>query len=126
MLFDGSFHAVDSSEMAFSIAASTALKAGVLKASPAILEPIMRVEVVTPADYTGGVVGDLSRRRGTIEGMDDSPAGKIVRAQVPMAEMFGYSTHLRSATQGRATYTMEFSRYQIVPDGITEGIIKKA
>ena len=126
VLFDGSFHAVDSSEMAFSIAASTALKAGVLKASPAILEPIMRVEVVTPADYTGSVVGDLSRRRGTIEGMDESPAGKIVRAQVPMAEMFGYSTDLRSATQGRATYTMEFSRYQIVPDGIAEGIIKKA
>jgi len=103
-----------------------ALKAAVMKSEPAILEPMMVVEVVTPEDYLGDVVGDLNRRRGVIEGMNESPAGKIVRAVAPMAEMFGYSTDLRSATQGRATYTMEFSRYQIVPDGIAEGIIKKA
>ena len=125
-LFDGSFHEADSSEMAFEIAGSTALKAGALKASPALLEPVMKVEVVTPDDYMGDVVGDLNRRRGVIEGIDEGPAGKIIRAAVPMAEMFGYSTNLRSATQGRATYTMEFVRYQIVPDGIAEGIIKKS
>jgi elongation factor G len=125
-LLDGSYHEVDSSEMAFKIAGSMALKAAVTKAYPAILEPLMQVEVVTPEDYMGQVVGDLSRRRGVIEGMDEGPAGKIVRAVVPMAEMFGYSTDLRSATQGRATFTMEFSRYQVVPDGIAEGIIKKA
>jgi elongation factor G len=125
-LVDGSYHEVDSSEMAFKIAGSMALKAAVANANPAILEPLMQVEVVTPEDYMGDVVGDLSRRRGVIEGMDESPAGKIVRAVVPMAEMFGYSTDLRSATQGRATFTMEFSRYQVVPDGIAEGIIKKA
>jgi elongation factor G len=125
-LFDGSYHEVDSSELAFKIAGSMALKSAVTKARPAILEPLMQVEVVTPEDYMGHVVGDLSRRRGVIEGMDERPAGKIVRAIVPMAEMFGYSTDLRSATQGRATFTMEFSRYQVVPDGIAEGIIKKA
>ena len=125
-LFDGSFHETDSSEMAFEIAGSTALKAGALKADPALLEPVMKVEVVTPDDYMGDVVGDLNRRRGVIEGIDEGPAGKIIRAAVPMAEMFGYSTDLRSATQGRATYTMEFVRYQIVPDGIAEGIIKKS
>ena len=125
-LIDGSFHAVDSSEAAFRIAGSMALKAGVLKARPALLEPIMKVEVVTPEDYLGDVIGDLNRRRGIIGSIDQSPAGKIVRAEVPMAEMFGYSTDVRSATQGRATYTMEFSRYQIVPDGIAEGIVKKA
>ena len=86
----------------------------------------MKVEVVTPEDYLGDVIGDLNRRRGTIGSIDQSPAGKIIRAEVPMAEMFGYSTDVRSATQGRATYTMEFSRYQIVPDGIAEGIVKKA
>ncbi len=125
-LFDGSFHAVDSSEAAFRIAGSIALKSGVLKAKPALLEPIMKVEVVTPEDYLGDVIGDLNRRRGTIGSIDQGPAGKIVRAEVPMAEMFGYSTDVRSVTQGRATYTMEFSRYQIVPDGIAEGIVKKA
>ena len=125
-LFDGSFHDADSSEMAFEIAASTALKAGALEADPALLEPIMNVEVVTPEEYMGVVVGDLNRRRGVIEGMGEGRAAKIIRAAVPMAEMFGYSTDLRSATQGRATYTMEFSRYQIVPDGIAEGIIKKS
>ena len=125
-LMDGSFHAVDSSEAAFRIAGAMALKAAVLRARPALLEPIMKVEVVTPEDYLGDVIGDLNRRRGTIGSIDQSPAGKIVRAEVPMAEMFGYSTDVRSATQGRATYTMEFSRYQIVPDGIAEGIVKKA
>jgi elongation factor G len=125
-LFDGSFHEADSSEMAFEIAGSTAMKAGVLKADPALLEPVMRVEVATPDDYLGDVVGDLNRRRGLIEGIDEGPAGKIIRAAVPMAEMFGYSTSLRSATQGRATYTMEFVRYQIVPDEIAEGIVKKS
>ena len=125
-LFDGSFHAVDSSEVAFRIAGSMALKAGVLKAKPALLEPIMKVEVVAPEEYLGDVIGDLNRRRGGIGSIDQGPAGKIVRAEVPMAEMFGYSTDVRSATQGRATYTMEFSRYQVVPDGIAEGIVKKA
>jgi elongation factor G len=125
-LFDGSFHEVDSSEMAFKIAGSMALKAGALKAKPVLLEPIMKVEVVTPEEYMGDVVGDLNRRRGMIEGMDENPAGKIVRADVPLAEMFGYSTDLRSASQGRANYTMEFCRYQIVPDSIAEAIIKKA
>ena len=124
-LFDGSFHEVDSTEVAFRIAGSMALKAGVSKAKPALLEPIMKVEVVTPEDNLGDVIGDLNRRRGTIESIDQSPAGKIVRAEVPMAEMFGYSTNVRSATKGRATYAMEFSRYQIVPDGIAEGIVKK-
>jgi elongation factor G len=126
VLFDGSFHEVDSSETAFRLAGSIALKAGVLKARPALLEPIMKVEVVTPDDYLGDVIGDLNRRRGGIGNVDQSHAGKVVRAEVPLAEMFGYSTELRSATQGRATYTMEFSRYQIVPDGIAEGIVKKA
>jgi elongation factor G len=125
-LFDGSFHEVDSSEMAFKIAGSMAMREGALKASPVLLEPIMKVEVVTPEEYMGDVVGDLNRRRGMIEGMDENPAGKIVRALVPLAEMFGYSTDLRSASQGRASYTMEFSKYQEVPDNIAQGIIKKA
>jgi elongation factor G len=124
-LFDGSFHEVDSSEMAFKIAGSMALKAGALKAKPVLLEPIMAVEVVTPEDYMGDVVGDLNRRRGLINGMDENPSGKIVRADVPLAEMFGYSTDLRSATQGRASYTMEFKRYADVPDNIAQAIIKK-
>jgi elongation factor G len=124
-LFDGSFHEVDSSEMAFKIAGSMALKAGALKAKPVILEPIMAVEVVTPEDYMGDVVGDLNRRRGLINGMDENPSGKIVRADVPLSEMFGYSTDLRSATQGRASYTMEFTRYADVPDNIAQAIIKK-
>lgn len=124
-LFDGSFHEVDSSEMAFKIAGSMALKEAALKARPAILEPIMSVEVVTPDDYMGDVVGDLNRRRGIILGMDENPAGKIIRAAVPLSEMFGYSTDLRSATQGRATYTMEPLKYAEVPDSIAQGIIKK-
>ena len=124
-LYDGSFHEVDSSEMAFKIAGSIALKDGALKAKPVLLEPIMSVEVVTPEDYMGDVVGDLNRRRGIIGGMDENPAGKIVRAEVPLASMFGYSTDLRSATQGRATYTMEFGKYAEVPDSIAEGIINR-
>ena len=124
-LYDGSFHEVDSSEIAFKIAASTALKEGALKARPVLLEPIMSVEVVTPEEYMGDVVGDLNRRRGMIGGMDENPAGKIVRADVPLASMFGYSTDLRSATQGRATYTMEFSKYAQVPDSVAEGIINR-
>ncbi|CEG58177.1 elongation factor G [Legionella fallonii] len=124
-LFDGSFHEVDSSEMAFKIAGSQCFKQGALKAKPVLLEPIMAVEVVTPEDYMGDVMGDLNRRRGLVQGMEDSPAGKIVRAEVPLAEMFGYSTDLRSATQGRATYTMEFSKYAEAPTNIAEAIIKK-
>jgi elongation factor G len=125
-LYDGSYHEVDSSEMAFKIAGSMALRDGALKARPVLLEPVMKVEVVTPEDYMGDVVGDLNRRRGIIEGMDENPAGKIVRSEVPLSEMFGYATDLRSATQGRANYTMEFSKYQEVPDSIAEGIIKRA
>lgn len=124
-LFDGSFHEVDSSEMAFKIAASQCFKQGALKAKPVLLEPIMQVEVVTPEDYMGDVMGDLNRRRGMVQGMEDSPAGKVVRAEVPLAEMFGYATDLRSATQGRATYSMEFSRYAEAPTNIAEAIIKK-
>ena len=123
-LFDGSFHDVDSSEMAFKIAGSMALKKGALEADAALLEPIMKVEVVTPEDYMGDVMGDLNRRRGLVQGMDDSPMGKVVRAEVPLAEMFGYSTDLRSATQGRATYTMEFDKYAIVPGNVADAIIK--
>ncbi len=124
-LYDGSFHEVDSSEMAFKIAGSMAMRDGALKARPVLLEPIMNVEVVTPEDYMGDVVGDLNRRRGIIGGMDENPAGKIIRSDVPLAEMFGYSTDLRSATQGRATYTMEFARYAEVPDSIAESIINR-
>ncbi|GGI83604.1 elongation factor G [Legionella impletisoli] len=124
-LFDGSFHEVDSSEMAFKIAGSQCFKQGALKATPVLLEPIMKVEVVTPEDYMGDVMGDLSRRRGMVQGMDESPAGRVIRAEVPLAEMFGYSTDLRSATQGRATYTMEFAKYAEAPANIAEAIIKK-
>jgi elongation factor G len=124
-LYDGSFHEVDSSEMAFKIAGSMALKTGALEARPVLLEPIMAVEVVTPEDYMGDVVGDLNRRRGIIAGMDENPAGKIVRADVPLAEMFGYSTDLRSATQGRANYTMEFAKYAEIPDSIADAIINR-
>ncbi|MGE0373031.1 MAG: elongation factor G [Gammaproteobacteria bacterium] len=125
-LFDGSYHDVDSNEMAFKIAGSMAFKDGVRKADPVILEPIMKVEVVTPEDYMGDVMGDLNRRRGIIQAMEDAPAGKIVRAEVPLAEMFGYATSLRSATQGRATYTMEFTRYSEAPNSVAEAVIKKA
>ena len=125
-LHDGSFHEVDSSEMAFKIAGSMAMREGAVRANPVLLEPIMSVEVVTPENYMGDVVGDLNRRRGMIEGMDENPAGKIVRAFVPLAEMFGYATDLRSASQGRATFTMEFARYAEVPDNIAQGIIRKS
>jgi elongation factor G len=124
-LFDGSYHEVDSSEMAFKIAGSQCFKQGAQKANPVLLEPIMSVEVVTPEDYMGDVMGDLSRRRGMVQGMDESPAGRVIRAEVPLAEMFGYSTDLRSATQGRATYTMEFAKYAEAPSNIAEAIIKK-
>ena len=124
-LFDGSFHDVDSSEMAFKIAGSLALKKGALEADPALLEPIMKVEVVTPEDYMGDVMGDLNRRRGMVQGMSDSPSGKVVNAEVPLAEMFGYSTDLRSRTQGRATYTMQFDSYQQVPGAIADEIVKR-
>ena len=122
-LFDGSFHDVDSSEMAFKIAGSLALRKGALEANPALLEPIMSVEVVTPEDYMGDVMGDLNRRRGMVQGMEDSASGKVIDAEVPLAEMFGYATDLRSATQGRATFTMEFLKYAEVPGNIAEGII---
>ena len=125
-LYDGSYHDVDSSEMAFKIAGSMAFKEGALKANPALLEPIMKVEVVTPEDYMGDVMGDLNRRRGMVQGMEDAPTGKIIRAEVPLAEMFGYATDLRSATQGRATYTMEFEKYAEAPNNIAEAVIKKA
>lgn len=124
-LFDGSYHEVDSSEMAFKIAGSQCFKAGALKASAVLLEPIMKVEVITPEDYMGDVVGDLNRRRGIIQGMDDSVSGKHVKAEVPLSEMFGYATDLRSATQGRATYTMEFTRYSEAPASIAESVIQK-
>ena len=124
-LFDGSYHDVDSSEMAFKIAGSIGFKDGALKANPVLLEPIMKVEVVTPEDYMGDVVGDLNRRRGVIQGMDESPAGKLVNAEVPLAEMFGYATDLRSLSQGRATYTMEFLKYMEAPANIAEAVIKK-
>ncbi len=123
-LYDGSFHDVDSNEMAFKIAGSMAFKQGVLKAHPALLEPIMKVEVTTPEDYMGDVMGDLNRRRGVVQGMGDSPAGKEIQANVPLAEMFGYSNDLRSATQGRATYSMEFNHYFEAPANIADAIIK--
>ena len=123
-LYDGSYHDVDSNVMAFRIAGSMALREAANRANPVLLEPVMSVEVVTPEEYMGDVVGDLNRRRGLIDGMDENPAGKIIRSSVPLGEMFGYSTDLRSATQGRATYTMEFSRYEEVPNNIAEGIKK--
>ncbi|MEJ2633002.1 MAG: elongation factor G [Acidihalobacter sp.] len=125
-LFDGSYHDVDSSEMAFKIAGSMGFKEGALKASPALLEPIMKVEVVTPEEYMGDVMGDLNRRRGLVQGMDDAAAGKIIRAEVPLAEMFGYATSLRSATQGRANYSMEFEKYAEAPSNVADAVIKKA
>jgi elongation factor G len=124
--FDGSYHDVDSNEMAFKIAASMGVKEGARKADPVLLEPMMKVEVVTPEDYMGDVIGDLNRRRGLVQGMEDGPSGKIVRAEVPLAEMFGYATDLRSQTQGRAGYSMEFSRYAEAPNSVAEAVIKKA
>jgi elongation factor G len=124
-LYDGSYHEVDSSEMAFKIAGSMAFKNAAIKADPVLLEPLMKVEVVTPEDYMGDVMGDLNRRRGIVQGMDDSPAGKIINAHVPLSEMFGYATDLRSQTQGRATYTMEFDHYAEAPASVADEIIKK-
>ena len=124
-IFDGSFHDVDSSEMAFKIAGSMALKKGALEADAALLEPIFSVEVVTPEEYMGDVMGDLNRRRGVVQGMEDTVAGKVITAEVPLAEMFGYSTDLRSATQGRANYTMEFEKYAEVPGNVADAIINK-
>jgi elongation factor G len=124
-LYDGSYHDVDSSEMAFKIAGSMGFREGAQKASPVLLEPIMKVEVVTPEDYMGDVMGDLNRRRGILQGMDDAAAGKIIRAEVPLSEMFGYATDLRSATQGRATYSMEFKKYAEAPANVAQAIISK-
>ena len=123
-LFDGSYHDVDSNEMAFKIAGSMGFKEGFRRARPVLLEPIMKVEVVTPEEYSGDVIGDLNRRRGQIMGMDDSPAGKAITAEVPLSEMFGYATTVRSMSQGRATFTMEFAKYLEVPPNIADGIIK--
>ena len=123
-LYDGSFHDVDSNEMAFKIAASQALKKYAPQAQPVLMEPMMKVEVVTPEVNMGDVMGDLNRRRGIVQGMEDMPSGKTINAQVPLGEMFGYATDLRSATQGRATYSMEFSEYAEAPASIAEAVIK--
>jgi elongation factor G len=125
-LYDGSYHEVDSSESAFKMAGSFAFQDGAKKANPAILEPMMRVDVITPEEYMGDVMGDLNRRRGTIQGMEDIPGGKGMHAEVPLSEMFGYSTDLRSATQGRANYSMEFSHYAEAPNSVAEEIVRKA
>jgi len=125
-LFDGSYHEVDSSEMAFKIAGSMAFKDGALKANPVLLEPMMKVEAVTPEEYMGDVMGDLNRRRGLVQGMEDVPAGKVIRAHVPLAEMFGYATDLRSMSQGRATYSMEFLHYAEAPTSVAEEVMKKS
>jgi elongation factor G len=122
----GSYHDVDSSEMAFKLAASMAFKQGFAKASPVLLEPIMKIEVVTPEEYVGDVMGDLSRRRGLLQGQDDTPSGKTIDAMVPLGEMFGYATTIRSLTQGRATFTMEFDHYAEAPNNVAEQVIKKA
>ncbi len=124
-LFDGSYHDVDSSEMAFKIAGSMGLRAGVMKADPVLLEPMMKVEVTTPEDYMGDVIGDLNRRRGLVQGMDDDNGSMVVHAEVPLGEMFGYATDLRSATQGRASYSMEFARYAEAPANVTQAIVRK-
>ncbi len=124
-LYDGSYHDVDSNEMAFKIAGSMCFKAGAQKAKPALLEPMMKVEVITPESYMGDVMGDLNRRRGILQGMEDGPSGKAINAEVPLAAMFGYATALRSATQGRATYSMEFAKYAAAPTSIVDAVIKK-
>ncbi len=125
-LYDGSYHDVDSSEMAFKIAGSMGFREGALKADPVLLEPIMKVEVVTPEDYMGDVMGDLNRRRGLPQGMDETPSGKVIRAEVPLAEMFGYATDLRSMSQGRAVYSMEFQKYSEVPQNVADTVLRKA
>jgi elongation factor G len=123
---DGSYHDVDSNEMAFKVAGSMAFKEGFNKANPALLEPIMKVEVVTPEDYMGDVMGDLSRRRGLLQGSDDTPSGKVINAMVPLGEMFGYATSMRSMSQGRATFTMEFDHYAEAPSNIADAVMKKS
>jgi elongation factor G len=123
--FDGSYHDVDSSEMAFKIAGSIGFKEGFMKAKPVLLEPIMKVEVVTPEDYYGDIIGDLNRRRGQILGMEESTSGKVITAEVPLAEMFGYATSVRSMSQGRATFTMEFAKYVEVPKNVADAVMKK-
>ena len=123
-LYDGSYHDVDSNEMAFKLAGSLAMREGAQAADAVLLEPIMKVEVVTPEDYMGDVMGDLNRRRGIVAGMEESVSGKIIRASVPLAEMFGYATDLRSATQGRATYSMEFEKYDEAPKSVADSVIK--
>jgi len=122
-LYDGSFHDVDSNEMAFKIAGSMGFRDGALKADPVLMEPIMKVEIITPEDYMGDVMGDLNRRRGVVQGMEDLPSGKYIKAEVPLSEMFGYATDLRSATQGRATYSMEFTRYAEAPKMVSDAIV---
>ena len=124
-LFDGSYHDVDSNELAFKIAGSMGFRNGAMEASPTLLEPVMKVEVVTPEDYMGDVMGDLNRRRGIVVGMDEQPGGKVVKAQVPLAEMFGYSTDLRSATQGRAVYSMEFESYEVPPQAVVDAVLHR-
>jgi len=124
-LFDGSYHDVDSDEISFRMAAIFGFKDGFRKAKPVILEPIMKVEVVTPEDYMGDVIGDLNRRRGQIHGNEDTPSGKTITAEVPLSEMFGYSTTLRSMSQGRAVYTMQFAHYEEVPKAKADEIINK-
>ncbi len=124
-VFDGSYHDVDSNEMAFKIAGSMAFKEGALKANPVLLEPIMKVEVIMPEEYMGDIMGDLNRRRGIILGMEDSVSGKVIRAEVPLSEMFGYATDIRSMSQGRATYTMEFEKYMETPSNVAESVKKR-
>jgi elongation factor G len=124
-LFDGSYHDVDSSEIAFKIAGSMAFKEATRKAHPVLLEPIMSVEVVVPEDFMGEVIGDINSRRGKVLGLDSRPAAQAINARVPLAQMFGYATDVRSMTQGRATYTMQFSHYEPVPAAVAEGIIAK-
>ena len=124
-LYDGSYHDVDSSEMAFKVAGSTCFREGARRAGAVLLEPVMLVEVVTPEEYMGDIIGDLNRRRGVVQGMSDSPAGRLIRAEVPLKEMFGYATDLRSLTQGRATFTMEFKKYLEMPSGLAEKVVNK-
>ncbi|MFK8083238.1 MAG: elongation factor G [Granulosicoccus sp.] len=124
-LYDGSYHDVDSNEIAFKIAGSMGFRNGAMDANPTLLEPVMKVEVVTPEDYMGDVMGDLNRRRGIVIGMDDQPGGKVVKAQVPLAQMFGYSTDLRSATQGRAVYSMEFESYEVPPQAVVDAVLHR-
>jgi elongation factor G len=124
-LYDGSFHEVDSSEVAFKIAGSMAFQDAAKKAKPVLLEPVMKVEVVTPEEYMGSITGDLNSRRGRIESMEARPGTQVITATVPLSEMFGYATDLRSATQGRATYTMHFKQYETAPKSVSEEVIAK-